>query len=471
MTSITWVAIALFPVAMGCSNNGGEQAPGNSADAGDAESVTMRLCTPKAPSGCTCPDGSAGSKVCSDDGTNFGVCDCAPTRRTDEPIVAHAISPSPLSAMEAETHISVAPNGYVASAWIDIQSGGSSTNGYAFSKDRGATWEAVQAVDSPGGRISSDPVLAVDGSSNFYMVWIGFHRGTSTPTDMAAYASVAPAGTTTFGPPVQISDPLDPSTVSLDKPWITVVKDTILATYTKFETGGSETIFAARSLDGQTWRRSTVASGFGQRNLAMPCTAGGRVWVVFWDDAVGFAVHWSDDRGATWPVGNVSSVGSASAGVFDDPSCVASSDTSMWVEYETSAAGGTGAASAIAVARSTNGGVSFDAPVIVQDTVAAYHAQLAIEPGGTAIDLVYYGGTSESDRTASYRHARSTNGGVSFSPSVVIKQPLTFLTNRMSAQWLGDYVGVVVSDGQLFTSFTDNTTPAAHVWFARVALP
>ena len=66
------------------------------------------------------------------------------------------ISKSSHSAEEAETHVAAAANGYVAVAYIGLQRGGGSTNGYRFSKDDGMTFEPADALDSPGGRVASD---------------------------------------------------------------------------------------------------------------------------------------------------------------------------------------------------------------------------------------------------------------------------------------------------------------------------
>lgn len=472
------IGTAFLSSAMACSTTV-DVGQNPDVDGGDPS----QICEPRVSNDCTCTNGAAGSKVCRTDGMAFGACVCMkadggpgtdggpdPDGGPKTPTVPADISSSPLSALEAETHVAVAPNGYVAAAWIGVEAGGSSTSGYRFSTNRGDSWLPVSKVDSPAGRVSSDPVLATDAQSNFYLVWIGFHVSTGTPTDMATYVSIAPHGTTSFGAPVQVSDPADPSTVSLDKPWITVTAaGTIIVTYAFFDPNGTATtIFAATSQNGTTWSRTPVVSGTGQRNLAMPCTAGGRVWVVHNDDVSGTLLHWSDDQGVTWPSANAAPLGTPSNATFDDPSCVAASASSVWVEYESSTSGAT-ASSTIEVAHSTTGGTTFGASVNVQDTPLAYHAQLALEPSG-ALDLVYYGGASEMDASGSYRRARSTNGGTTWTAGTVIKKPLTFLTDRTTQKWIGDYVGVATSGTDLFTVFTDNTTPASHVWFVRTSL-
>src|SRR6185503_4855712 len=59
------------------------------------------------------------------------------------------ISTSPLSDIEAETHVATGTNGFVIVAWIAIKMGGGSSNGYVFSQDDGKTFTPVDEVRSP----------------------------------------------------------------------------------------------------------------------------------------------------------------------------------------------------------------------------------------------------------------------------------------------------------------------------------
>src|SRR5258708_1015377 len=75
------------------------------------------------------------------------------------------VSKSGLSVEESETHVAIAPNGYVAVAYIGLTASGSN-NGYRISTDQGDTFAMAEALKSPMGRETSDPVLAVDSKSN-----------------------------------------------------------------------------------------------------------------------------------------------------------------------------------------------------------------------------------------------------------------------------------------------------------------
>src|SRR5207245_6184464 len=134
---------------------------------------------------------------------------------------------------EPEPHIAAHTNGTVVAAWIGV-SAGHSTNGYNISKDGGATWGGPHHVDSPGGRIASDPVIAFDAAGTAYMVWVGFKPTSGTPpaTDMHIYLSKFYPGSSQFGTPVPVSDDGSANTSLVDKPWVTVDHDNnVLVTY------------------------------------------------------------------------------------------------------------------------------------------------------------------------------------------------------------------------------------------------
>ena len=124
-------------------------------ETGVAEAAAT-TCTPGATSDCACPTaGVTGKSVCDPTG-NPGTCVC-PTSLTSHQV----ISQSNLSALEAETHLAMAPDGTLASVWISLGGGGGSDIGYVFSTDSGTTWTKPKAVGDATGRESSDPVIAV----------------------------------------------------------------------------------------------------------------------------------------------------------------------------------------------------------------------------------------------------------------------------------------------------------------------
>jgi hypothetical protein len=371
----------------------------------------------------------------------------------------------------------VAPNGVVAVAWIAEQMGGNSTNGYVFSMDGGDTWTPVQQLASPNGQVTSDPVLAFDAQNNAYMTWIGFQFDSMGGAfDMHVYAAKAIAGSTTFGAPVEVAPPANTG-VTFDKPWITVTnKNTVIITYAKTSTGG---IYAARSTDGgATWGSSVIVEDGNFRNLVYPCVpaVGDRIWAVYHAGG-GIGMRWSDDDGVSWPTNNkVAVAATGESPAFDDPTCV-TDGTQVWVSYGLSndpfSADASPKLFAIRLAHSPDGGATIDSRTDAHDAAAGkmfLHPQLARDESGR-LHLVYYAGQANLDTAGTYRRSVSPDGGQTWQPSTAVRDPVTFLGDRASKQWLGDYVGLGWAGGSVFTSYVDNTSGSSHIAFSREATP
>ncbi len=385
------------------------------------------------------------------------------------------ISADPQSKIEAETHVAVAPNGFVCVAWIAIKPMGDSSNGFRFSKDNGATWEPIDELRSPNGEVASDPVLAFDQQNNFYMTWIGFKfDAQGMPFDMHVYAATAPAGTTKFGAPVEVAG----GAGQYDKPWIIVTnKNTPVVTYARTSTGG---IFAARTTDqGKTWKSSKIVEDMNFRNLVFPCQGAKdtRLFATYHAGG-GIGLRWSDDDGVTWP--DVNKTAAAMMGeqpAFDDPTCAADGND-VFVSYGLSPdqfnPDSTPALNAIRVAHSKDNGVTIATHVDAHDKAAGkvfLHPQLLRQPSGE-LHLVYYAGQMDGDKAGSYRHATSQDGAT-WAPSAAVQDKLLYTKARSSAQWLGDYTGVAWANGFLYTSYVDNITMGmqSHVAIERIASP
>src|SRR5581483_11825730 len=110
---------------------------------------------------------------------------------------------------------------------------------------------------------------------------------------------------------------------------------------------------------------------------------------------------------------------------------------------------------AVRLAHSGDGGLTFDSRVDAQDSSAAKFFMLPsiVREDAGAIDIAYYAGNKDLDAAGSLRVARSTDAGKTFSSSVPLASPITFSTNRGDALWLGDYFGLVVSNGKLYSAY------------------
>ena len=432
-------------------------------ETGVAEAAAT-TCTPGASSTCACPTAGVTGKSTCDATGNPGACVC-PTS-----IGSHqVISQSNLSAIEAETHLAMAPDGTLASVWISISGGGGSDIGYVFSTDSGTNWTKVKVVGDATGRESSDPVITVDTTGNFYVTWIAFHRDAmGNASDFVLYVSKAAAGQTTFATPVAVD-----TFASGDKPWITTTAaGTILVTC--MQMAGAESVLNAhRSTNGgTTWTKSPIftSTGGNQANFIVPCApkTGTRIWASHLSVETDLLqrLHWSDDDGATWPVANTKTFGVNSS--ITPATCVAKG-SELWLAYgqwTSQPASADAPVDEYHVIHTTDGVTITD--VLASDTKTKQQelGSLALDDATGELALSYYAGDAEG-MSGNVRSVRSTDGGKTWSASKVVSADLMFTSDRASQKWLGDYFGSVLRGGTLFLSYGENADTATHVAFSK----
>jgi hypothetical protein len=394
------------------------------------------------------------------------------------------ISTSELSDQESESHVAVAPDGRVAAAWIGLGGGASSSIGYAFSLDGGATWGDPEIMENVSGADVADPSLAVGPDGALFLAWLEFQVDLAGNTfGTHVWAARAPAGTTAFADAVEVTDPADEAVA--DKPWIAGQADgTLLVAYMRQtgNAGHTSSLVAARSTDGQAFSSALVVDeGVEINHLPFVCWSASRVYVTHIrysrvTEERHVMLRWSMDEGRTWNADDVTEVSlpEEDNAAFDDPGCVASGDD-VWVVYgltsETPSVDGFGKLDAIRVAHSSEGGETIDDRIDAQDAQAGtyfLHPQLAREDGG-ALDLAYYAGDAAGDRSASIRWSRAPDAGA-FEPSVVLHEPVTLTDERSGARWLGDYFGFAVRGSNLYSAYIDNDGARTHVGYLRTSV-
>jgi hypothetical protein len=344
------------------------------------------------------------------------------------------------------------------------------------------TFSPLRSVTLPGGLAGSDPALAVDASGNFYLAMLGEHVARAMVDYTQIFVAAAPAGTTTFGTPVEVTN----SAQSLinDHPKIHVTTGgTIVVVYGEFPSPTSTKSVgrAATRLDGGSWQIGTIVDAPDAlgANLFWLCEGAGILYTAYLETTASdshVALRSSTDDGATWSAGStvVSLATELPAGL--DPGCVASGDD-VWVMYATNAAPTMGAtlldsAQTMPVVHVGNRGTvpdatAFDAldkaagalgllPVLVRDTM------------GNLV-VVYLSGNAEGDTGGSLRYTRSTDAG--FAPSVRVDGPLVFTLNRTTNNWLGDYLGAVASGRRLLLAYPMNVSGTTDIYFRSELLP
>ena len=142
------------------------------------------------------------------------------------------------SAFETQATLAADPTGSVVAAWTAVFMDGTSAIGYAISRDGGLSWTAPAYADAPAGRLSSNPVMTVDGRGVFTLAWIGFRLDPMAP-DEHIYAAQLGASADAFGAPALVSD--DGSATNLDYDSVAIAvdaNDQVLFTWANFTGAG-----------------------------------------------------------------------------------------------------------------------------------------------------------------------------------------------------------------------------------------
>ncbi len=376
---------------------------------------------------------------------------------------------------EAQTTAAANEDGTVVVAWIGFFADNTSAIGVAISQDGGETFTPPAYVDSPGGRLTSNPVLAADGQGQFYLAWLGFRPDFNAP-DEHIYVSKLDKGKTTFNAPAIASDDGASVLRDFDKPSIGVdANDNVLLTWADFTGSGSGTpasLTFARSTDGSTFTRTTIAADATFGNLASLCLdknlgPSAPIYVVHLGAGATVTVRKSTDQGQTWP--QLVSVGTSV--VFQDPTCVASG-SDVWVAYATGTAVFSSTldspGDAIELVHSSNSAGAFSPSVKVASTGTTQFLfpRLVQNPNGKLL-VAYYEGTLNNPANLVLS---SSPDGSAWTPAT-LGAPGTFTIDRTLASWLGGYLGAASTSAGTYVSFTENTLGKAHIGFAKAATP
>jgi hypothetical protein len=368
---------------------------------------------------------------------------------------------------EAQTSIAANADGSVVAAWIGFFADTTSAIGVAISRDGGQTFSPPTYLESPGGRLTSNPVVAADAQGRFYVAWLGFRPDFAAP-DEHVYLARLDKDASAFGAATLASDDGASVTRDFDKPSLAIdANDDVLLTWADFTGFGSGTpasITFARSTDGTSFTRTTVTSDSSFGNLASLCLdiAQGPtapLYLVHLGPNGTVVVRKSTDQGTTWP----QLIGIGASVVFQDPTCVAKADE-VWVAFATGSAlfdpTLESPGDAVEVAYSNNGAMSFVGSLSAANAPGQQYLSPRLIPDGAGgFVLAYYEGIVGSPAALF----------VSTSPNATDWTPTnvgaagTFTLDRTLASWLGGYLGLAATTAGAHVSFTENSQGKAHI--------
>jgi hypothetical protein len=451
--SAFWIPALFAALALGgCGNN-----QGTSGTAGTGGATTSS----QGGSGGT--GGTGGGGTAGSGGTGGGV--------TGGPFSSEGTS-----SYETQTSIAADKQGNVAAVWIAFNADNTSSIGYALSHDGGGHWSAPKTISSPGGRLASNPVVAVDSKARFTLAWLGFRIDANKP-DEHVYVSRTFDQTDTFSSPLNASDDDNAATYDLDKPELKVdASDALLLSWADF-TGSAQgtppSLKFAHSADGQSFQRVTVTADNTFGNLASLCLdasvgPSATLYMVHLGANGAIALRTSVNQGQSWELRPTP----ATQAVFQDITC-AVHGSDLWVAYAAGAAKfdptHDSPGDSVQIMHSPDAGQTFDPPVVVSDgapTDQYLFPQLARGPNGK-LGIVYYQGAVGSP--AKLVLASSTDGKKWGTSPVAM--PGTFTVDRTIASWLGAYIGFAIPVDKGLVTYADNSKNKAHVQFAQIALP
>ena len=343
-------------------------------------------------------------------------------------------------------------------------------DGYATSHDGGRTWihgdlpNLTQAVGGPYER-ASDPVVAFGPDGAVYATTIAMNQVTDFRTAVTVQRS--DDGGLTFGDPVIVREDANPLAFN-DKEWIAV--DTypssphfgrIYVVWDRIFGSVQPPVISFSDDRGATWSRvrrlSTVANALGTYPLVQP---NGDLTVVYLDVfRFSFVAQTSHDGGATFgPLVVIDDCMATDPPDQRDGGCIPGATVDPvtgflyagWTDARFRADGLDDAV----VSRSTDGGVHWSAPIVVNPDVSGSqleHMTTALGAYGHTVHVAYFTrwktGTSTFGRYVRERYSVSNDDGATFGGELLIgpRIDLKWSADAGGFHFLGDYMGVAAS--------------------------
>ena len=381
---------------------------------------------------------------------------------------------------------------------------GISVSGFYASFDGGKTFPCQGLIDLSafGKWAEGDAWLTFDSRGNAYYGTLAFDTIMSAPAPTAdIFVAKSTDGGCTWGSAAKVSGTSpsiydDKDSISADAHPTSPFRDNVYAAWTKFAGGnlGADQILFSRSTDGgATWDKPQAISNAepvrGRQGANVQVGPNGTVYVV-WLDTVNHQVVQrmaiSYDGGKTFPRANITvatvtddlsdgilpGTRFVSNGIF--PAMAITSDGTLYVTWSNH----TNGHGVVLLTKSTDGGLTWTAPVIASDVNGRSSAlqAVAVEPSGkvnvisTAVDDVPVGtppgaGVVHYDTYWTLSADTGTTWSLPLKISKTTSDPDGSSTHGLGGQFIGDYISAVADVSHVYAVWTDsrNATPCVAV--------
>lgn len=424
-----------------------------------------------------------------------------PAFNSSQYIVGPTVAPT-TTVPEAEEEIAISPqNSQIILSAISDFAAGFNTTKYAFSSNNGASWtESYVPVDPSTGFLAtgdgffwlanSDPTVAIDKSGNAYLADLYLD---AIDNGNGFYVSVANANTgfkfTVANTHPVKTNPSSSTTQLEDKPWLTVDTSSALTSgyvyvsWSHFYNSTMDFIAFSRSTNhGKTWsaprRISPKTQDGAVQGSSVAVGPKGEIYVVY---EVFFAgnnrqqfMAKSTNGGGTF------SAPAAKTPMFTDLTFNSSYRKNSFANLAVNPVNGNvymtyadqpGANSQVEFLVSTNGGLTFSAPAVINDDASGQRFFTALAVDSTGVIHASWFDTRNSPSDASMYDVYATfskDGGATFSNNARVT---VGLANAGTTSFIGDYSGLAAAGGYAHPVWTNGGGNNGQLQTSALQLP
>ena len=339
---------------------------------------------------------------------------------------------------------------------------------FTHSGTRGTSWDPDQIfIDNTSGITwHTDPVVGVDDSGHVHMLvqyYTYFIKHYLSRDNGQTWVE------TTY-----VSDPNTGGDV--DKPWMVVKDNWVYVAWQEFG-GSSQGIRFARSSDyGRTWTRMTVdptTTGI----IALNADNIGNVYLAYIGGWWSYGMYFkkSSNHGQSWTSAQYLDDVYYSSGVGDRAPINSLAALPGGILFLTWVDDRNGTWDILGM-RSTNGGISWTGPFVVNDITQGGQCKgwATFDPYG-GLHVFYYHTPSWPTTTSSLwqvRYRYSADSGATFEPSLRITDTV-FMGHYYNGNtdFMGDYHTIVADSNYIYAVWTDGRDGNMNLYFSRALLP